>query len=98
VAPDFPDAVGWAVYERATEQLALDALAASQRGPKVAEYPIERSLVAAVAQRVGHGRLARDYVNRSKDLADLVRAIGAAALDEVTSDVEPRSRAPSCVR
>ena len=87
VAPDFPEAVGLSLYEGATEQLALDALAASHRPlPKLAEYPKERALVAAVVHRVGRAQLARAYLNGGQDLAELVRAIGPETLETAKGD------------
>ena len=83
-APEFLLRVGVAVNEGITEQLALDALAASgTRAEKRSCYPQERQIAAALAERSGRDLLVRAYFNGGADLDAFVGAVGASTLDNV---------------
>lgn len=83
-SPDFLLAVGVAVNEGVTEQLALDALATSRvRAEDGPAYAHERELAAAVVQVTGRDRLLRAYFNGGTDLAELVATVGADTLVDV---------------
>jgi hypothetical protein len=83
-SPDFLQAVGVALNEGITEQLALDALAVSGvRAEKVPAYPKERTLADAIIKMTGRDRLLRAYFNGGPSLADFVGAVGADTLTSV---------------
>ena len=85
-APEFLKAVGVAVNEGVTEQLALDALAASGvRAEKRACYPQERQIAAALADRGGRDLLVRAYLNGGAALDAFVEAVGADTLKDVSN-------------
>lgn len=83
-SPDFLLTVGVAVNEGVTEQLALDAMAASAlRIEKAPAYPQERALVASILKLTGRDLLVRAYLNGGSDLAEFVAALGADTLAKV---------------
>lgn len=83
-SPDFLQAVGVAMNEGITEQLALDALAASGvRAEKAPAYPKERTLADAIIKMTGRDRLLRAYFNGGPALAEFVDAVGSAILTSV---------------
>jgi hypothetical protein len=85
-SPEFLAAVGVAVNEGVTEQLALDALAAAGlKAEANPAYPQERELAADIVKITGRDRLVQAYFNGGERLADFVAAIGADTLAKVRS-------------
>lgn len=83
-SPDFLQAVGVAVNEGVTEQLALDALARSGvRAEKAPAYAQYRELAAAIVAVTGRDRLLKAYFNGGQDLAELTAALGTGTVDQV---------------
>jgi hypothetical protein len=83
-APDFLQTVGVALNEGITEQLALDAMAASGvRAEKVPAYADFRAIAGAIAEITGRDRLVSAYFNGGQQLADFVAALGADRLARV---------------
>ncbi len=83
-SPDFLLAVGVALNEGVTEQLALDALAASGLEAEDAPaYARERELAAAISAVTGRDLLLRAYFNGGAHLAQFVAAVGADTLVQV---------------
>lgn len=83
-SPEFLLAVGVAVNEGVTEQLALDALAGSGlKAEDAPAYPQERALAGAIAEVTGWDLLLRAYFNGGAHLAELVSALGPDALARV---------------
>jgi len=83
-SPDFLQAVGVAVNEGVTEQLALDAMAASGiRAERVPAYAGYRALAAAIVRITGRDRLLGAYFNGGQQLADFVSALGPGTLAQL---------------
>ncbi len=83
-SPEFLQAVGVALNEGITEQLALDALANSGvRAEKAPAYPKERTLAGAVIKLAGRDRVLRAYFNGGPSLAEFVNALGIDTLKSV---------------
>lgn len=83
-APEFLQTVGVALNEGVTEQLALDAMAASGvRAEKVPAYADFRVIAGAIAKITGRDRLVSAYFNGGQQLADFVVALGADRLARV---------------
>jgi hypothetical protein len=80
-APEFLQTVGVAINEGVTEQLALDALAASGvRAEKAPAYASYRALARVIVNITGRDRLLGAYFNGGQQLADFVTALGADTL------------------
>ena len=85
-SPDFLLTVGVAINEGITEQLALDAMAASGLAvEKAPAYPQERALAAAIVKLTGRDRLLQAYFNGGSHLAEFVAAIGEDTLAKAKS-------------
>ena len=83
-APEVLQAGGVALTEGVTEQLALDARAASGvRAEKVPAYAEYREVAAAIVKVTGRDRLLRAYFNGGPQLAEFVTALGAETLAKV---------------
>ena len=83
-APEFLQTVGVALNEGVTEQLALDAMAASGvRAEKVPAYAAFRGIARAIVDITGRDRLLGAYFNGGQQLADFVTALGAETLAKV---------------
>jgi len=83
-APEFLQAVGVALNEGITEQLALDAMALSgvqaEKAPAYADY---RTVAGAIVKITGRDRLVRAYFNGGKQLDEFVAVLGADTLAKV---------------
>lgn len=87
-SPEFLQAVGVAVNEGVTENLALEALAnARVRAEKVPAYAGYRALATAIVKITGRERLLGAYFNGGQQLADFVAALGADTLARVKGAV-----------
>lgn len=74
---EFVSAVGDAINEGMTEELALYALAAAGvRPPAVAHYPQERAVVAELTKVVGRDRMVQAYFQGGQSLSDLIAVVG----------------------
>jgi hypothetical protein len=83
-APEFLQTVGVALNEGITQQLALDAMAASGvRAEKVPAYAEYRAVAGAIIEITGRDRLVSAYFNGGRPLADFVAALGAGTLAQV---------------
>ena len=83
-SPDFLQAVGVALNEGFTEQLALDAMAAAGvRAEKAPAYPREREIAASIVKVTGRELLLRAYFNGGPSLTDFVNALGLDTLDSI---------------
>ena len=81
---EFVSAVGDAINEGMTEELALDALAAAGvRLPAVAHYPQERALVSELTTVGGRDRMVRAYFQGGQSLAEFIAAVGPDTFQEV---------------
>jgi len=87
-SPDFLAAVGVAVNEGVTEQLALDAVATSGLSvEKVPAYAQERALTAAIVTLTGRDSLVQAYFNGGTHVEAFVAAIGAETLTKIKNAV-----------
>lgn len=87
-SPEFLQAVGVALNEGVTENLALEALANGRvRAEKVPAYAGYRAVAAALAKITGRERLLGAYFNGGPQLAELVAAVGADTLAQVKGAV-----------
>lgn len=85
-SPEFLQAVGVAVNEGITEQLALDALAvAGVRAEKVPAYPKEREVASAIVKRTGDQLLLRAYFNGGSALTELLDSVGRDTVESIKS-------------
>lgn len=83
-SPDFLQAVGVALNEGFTEQLALEAMAAAGvRAEKAPAYPKERQVTAGIVKLTGQERLVRAYFNGGSFLTEFVNAVGQYTLDSI---------------
>ena len=83
-APEFLQAVGVALNEGITEQLALDAMAFSRvRAEKLPAYANYRAVAGAIVKITGRDRLLRAYFNGGQQLDEFVAALGGDTLAKV---------------
>jgi hypothetical protein len=90
-SPDFLQAVGVALNEGFTEQLALDAMAAAGvRAEKAPAYPGEREIATGIVKRIGKELLLRAYFNGGSALTEFINAVGRDTIDSIKRGGSPQ--------